>query len=52
MHRAGLTAVRLWAHGDGGLTTLQTGPGQYDARVFRSLVPPLLCCSHHACMRI
>mmetsp|Transcript_17410 Transcript_17410/g.52191 ORF Transcript_17410/g.52191 Transcript_17410/m.52191 type:complete len:428 (+) Transcript_17410:254-1537(+) len=34
---AGLTAVRLWAHGDGGLTTLQTGPGQYDARVFRSL---------------
>lgn len=34
---AGLTAVRIWGHGDGTTTTLQTGPGGYDERVFRSL---------------
>ena len=34
---AKLSLVRIWGHGDGTKTILQTGPYQYDARVFRAL---------------
>lgn len=34
---AGLTAIRIWGHGDGVVTLLQTQPGVYNETVFRSL---------------
>jgi xylose isomerase len=34
---AGLSAIRLWGHGDGVQTLLQTDAGVYDEQVFRSL---------------
>jgi xylose isomerase len=34
---AGLSAIRIWGHGDGVQTLLQTDAGVYDEQVFRSL---------------
>ena len=34
---SGLTAVRIFAHGDGSTTVLQPSAGVYNEKVFRSL---------------